>query len=85
MPDTPVLGRRQAVALTTESIVNRTMRRQKALDLTWRFESPHLAFPLPARLVRDLGPIVEPPVLPVFYARHENFLNPFLLPAPLGV
>ena len=59
------------MALTAESIVDRTMRRQKALGLAWRFESPHLAFPLPGRLVRDLGPVVESLVLPMLDIRHD--------------
>jgi len=33
------------------------------LDLAWRFESPHLPLPLPGRLVRDFGPVVETLVL----------------------
>ena len=36
-----------------------------------RFEAPHLTFPLPGRLVRDLGPVVESLVLPMLDPRHD--------------
>jgi hypothetical protein len=36
-----------------------------------RFEPPHLPFPLPGRLVRDFGPVVEPLVLPMLDTRQD--------------
>ena len=66
-----VLLRRQVLVAAAENIVDLGMRRQETLGLARGFVSAHLPLPLPGRLVRDLGPVVESLVLPMLYPRQD--------------
>jgi hypothetical protein len=44
---------------------------REALKMGGRFESPHLAFALPGRLMRDLDSVVRTPIAAVDHGRHH--------------
>ena len=52
-----------------EEIGDLIVYRQEFLDLPWRFEPLHDPLSSPRRLVRILGPIVQPFVLAVFHVQ----------------
>ena len=54
-----MVSRSEQVAAHAEEILHGPVHREKALRLRGRFEPTHLAFPLPGRLVRDFGAVVE--------------------------
>ena len=55
----------QAVAAELEEVVNLAVTGEELLGVPRRLEPLHLSFSPWRRLVRDLGPIVEIPALPV--------------------
>ena len=59
----------------TKVLGDGTIRREEALGVSWRFEPLHAPFPLAGGLVRVLRPIVEIPVLAVFYPREDLSLG----------
>ena len=67
----PIPLRRQAVALTSEDIVDRAVCRQKALCMAGRLEAAHLFFSLPRRLVRKFSPVVQALVLAMLDTGHD--------------
>ena len=46
------------MASNPEEIIDGVVDREKALDVSWRFEPPHLPFALAGWLMGDLSPIV---------------------------
>jgi hypothetical protein len=61
-----IAGSRKRMTPRAAVLGNRLLGCQKALDMSWRFESRHTALPLACRLVGVLRPIVKVPVLSVF-------------------
>lgn len=65
-----VLGGGQSVTPWAEVLGDGTMRREKALGVSWGLEPLHAPFPLPGGLMGVFGPIVQIAVLAVFHARQ---------------
>lgn len=56
-----IMGCIEAMTTESERVVNNRMDLEKLQRLPCRLEAAHVAFPLPAGLVRHLGPIVHGP------------------------
>jgi hypothetical protein len=54
-----MINRSEKVATIAEQIANAGMDRKKALSLMSRLEASHLSFPLPGRLIGQLGTVVR--------------------------
>jgi hypothetical protein len=52
-----------------------SIREEKALDVTRRFEPLHAALTLARRPMRILAPVIEIPTLPMFHTRHHLALG----------
>ena len=65
-----VLVGRQAMTAWSEVLSKGTIRRQKPLRMTRRFEPLHAPLMLARRLMRILCPIVQIAVLAVSHSRH---------------
>ena len=62
----------QEVSTDSEEILHDTVNRREPLELSGRFEPPHLALPLTRRLVGDLGSIVRVLIGDVDHRRHHG-------------
>ena len=62
----------QPMAPDAEEILHDTVNRRKPLELSGRFETPHLALPLSGRLVGDLRAGVRVLIGAVKYRRHHR-------------
>ena len=60
----------QQMAAHPKDILHDAVDGRKALKLAGRLEAPHLAFPLPGRLMRDLGAVVRVPIRTVDDGGH---------------
>jgi hypothetical protein len=70
-------GGRKEMPPRAEVLSHRLIGCQKALGMSWRFESLYTALPLARPLVGIFRPIVEVPVLSVFdTAQHLTFCRP---------
>ena len=47
------------MATNSKEIIERPVNGEKALDVSWRFEAPHLVCALSSRLVRDFGAVIR--------------------------
>ncbi len=77
------------MASDPEEIIDGTMDREAALDVSQRLEAAHVAYALPGGLVRDLSPVVS--VLPgaVSHGRHGSPMSSpiaaqFISDQPIG-
>ena len=62
----------QEVAADTKEILHGSVHREKPLRVRGGLEPPHLALPLPRRLVGDFRPIVRVLVRAVDHGRHHD-------------
>ena len=67
-----MVSRPQEVAPDAEEILHDTVNRRKPLELSGRFETPHLALPLAGRLVGDLRAVVRVLIGAVKHRRHHR-------------
>ena len=67
-----MVSRPQEVSTDSEEILHDTVNRREPLALSGRRETPHLALPLPRRLVGDLGSMVRVLISDVDHGRHHG-------------
>jgi hypothetical protein len=76
VPDLLTVDRRRQEVMSEPKVLgDRTIRSQESLSMPWGLETLHAPLPLPGRLVRVLGAVIEVPVLPVLHPWHELALG----------